>query len=42
MILLAQFGGLISTITLVFSLIGNNINLRLLLAKSIETLFYVN
>ena len=38
---LAKFGGLLSTFTIVFTLIGQTINFRLLLAKTIETLYYV-
>ena len=39
---LAHFGGLLSSFSIVFTLIGKTINFRLLLAKTIETLYYVD
>jgi len=40
--LLAQFGGLVSSVSVVFFLIGTQVNLQLLLAKSLEMLYFVN
>jgi len=39
---LALFGGLINSLSIVFFLIGTSFNLQLLLAKSLEILYFVN
>ena len=39
---LSRFGGLMSTFMIIFTVFGNIINHRLLLAKIIETLYYVD
>ena len=41
-ILLSEFGGLMSTLILIFHTFGRHINMQLLLAKTIETLYYVD
>ena len=37
--IVSQFGGLMSTVMVIFSIIGLNLNTRLMLAKNIENLY---